>query len=61
MVSELAFYSDDSGSNSAEAYSLFCKVVFDKNENKQKGGLGWPTLLKNNVDLLACTREPLGT
>ena len=31
--------------DSAEAYSCFCNIVFEKNENKQKRGLGWPTFL----------------
>ena len=38
------FYSDDPSSNLAEAYSFFCKIVFEKNENKQKRGRGWPAL-----------------
>ena len=45
VVSVLAFYSDDLSSNHAEAYSCFCNIVFEKNENKQKRGLGWPTFL----------------
>ena len=36
MVSVFAFYSDNPGSNPAEAYSFFCKFVFVKNKNKQK-------------------------
>ena len=41
MVSVLAFYSEDPSSNPAEAYSFFCNVVFEKNENKQKeAGVG---------------------
>ena len=36
MVHVLAFYSDDASSNLAEAYSFFCKFVFEKNKNKQK-------------------------
>ena len=36
MVSVLAFYSDDPSSNPAEAYRIFCNIVFEKNENKQK-------------------------
>ena len=35
VVIVLAFYSDDPSSNPAEAYSFFCKIVFEKNENKQ--------------------------
>ena len=37
VVSMLAFYSDDQSSNPPEAYSIFLW-----NENKQKGGHGWP-------------------
>ena len=36
VVSVLAFYSDDPSSNPAEAYSFFCKIVFEKNKNEQK-------------------------
>ena len=36
VVSVLAFYTDDPSSNPA------VKFVFEKNENKQKGGRGWP-------------------
>ena len=36
VVSMLAFYSDNPSSNPAEAYSFFCKIVFEKVENKQK-------------------------
>ena len=36
VVSVLAFYSDDPSSNPAEAYSFSCKIVFEKNKNKQK-------------------------
>ena len=36
VVSVCAFYSDDPSSNPSEAYSFFCKIVFEKNENKQK-------------------------
>ena len=46
VVIVLAFYSDDPSLNPAEAYSFFCKIVFEKNENKQERGLGWPTLNK---------------
>ena len=41
VVSVLAFYYDDLSSNPPEAYSFFCKIVFEKNENKQKeAGVG---------------------
>ena len=40
VVSILAFYSDDPSSNPAEAYSFFCKLVFEKNKNKQKDRVG---------------------
>ena len=37
VVSVLAFYSDNPSLNPAEAYSsYFCKILFEKNENKQK-------------------------
>ena len=36
VVSLLAFYSDDPSSNPAEGYFFSVKVVFEKNENKQK-------------------------
>ena len=38
----LAFYSDDPSSNPADAYSFSVQIVFEKNENKQKRGRGWP-------------------
>ena len=41
VVRVLAFHSDDPSSNPAEAYSFFFKIVFEKNENKQKeAGVG---------------------
>ena len=41
MVSVLAFYSDDPSSIPAEVYNFFCKIVVEKNENKQKeAGIG---------------------
>ena len=52
MVSMLAFYSDDLSSNPAEAYCFFCKIVFEKNENKQKeAGVG--PLLKKHRPVLS--------
>ena len=45
MVSVLAFYSDDPSSNPADAYSFSVKIVFDKNENKQKGAEVGPFLV----------------
>ena len=36
VVSVLAFYSDDPSSIPAEVYNFFCKIVVEKNENKQK-------------------------
>ena len=33
-------YSVDPSSNPAEAYSFICKIVFEKNENKQERGRG---------------------
>ena len=41
VVSVLAFYSDDPGSNPADDYCFFVQIVFEKNENKQKeAGVG---------------------
>ena len=42
VVSVFAF-SDDPSSNPFEAYNFFCNNVFEKIENKQKGGRGWAT------------------
>ena len=36
MVILPTFYSSNPSSNPAEAYSIFSKVLLDKNENKQK-------------------------
>ena len=36
MVTELAFFTDDPSSNIADAYSFFFRILFKKNENKQK-------------------------
>ena len=46
VVSVLAFFSDDPSSNPAEAYSFFCKIVFEKSENKQKEAGFGPLLIK---------------
>ena len=41
VVSVLAFYSDDPSSIPAEVYNFFCKIVVEKDENKQKeAGVG---------------------
>jgi len=32
----LAFYSDDPSSIPAEVYNFFCKIVVEKNKDKQK-------------------------
>ena len=41
VVSVLAFYSDDPSSIPAEVYNFFCKIVVEKNENRQKeAGVG---------------------
>ena len=48
----LAFYSDDLSSNPAEAYSFFCKIVFEINENKQKEA-GVDPLLKSHRPVLS--------
>ena len=46
MVSVLAFYSNDPSLIPAEVYNFFCKIVVEKNENKQKeAGIG-PFFLK---------------
>ena len=42
VVSMLAFYSGDPSLNRAEAFSFFCNILFEKNENKQIRGRGWP-------------------
>ena len=47
VVSVLAFYSDYQSSNPAEAYIFFCKIVFEKNENKQKNRPGFKKLWIN--------------
>ena len=37
----LAFYSDDPSLNAADAYSFFCKLLFEMNKYKQKeAGVG---------------------
>ena len=41
VVGVLAFNSNNSSSNPAEAYSFSVKFMFEKNQNKQKGP-GWP-------------------
>ena len=41
VVSMLPFYSDDPISIPADVYNFFCKMVVEKNENKQKeAGVG---------------------
>ena len=51
VVSVLAFYSDDPSSIPAEVYNFFCKIVVEKNKNKQKeAGVG-PIFKK---DFMAC-------
>ena len=52
MVSVLAFYSDDPSSIPAEVYNFFCKIVVEKNENKQKeAGVG-PFFFKKKNNFL---------
>ena len=47
LLLKLAFYSVDPSSNPVEAYNFFCKIVFEKNENKQKeAGVGPLFLIK---------------
>ena len=48
VVRELAFHSDSLCSNPAEAYSFSCKIVFEKNENKQKEAWVDSLFLKKN-------------
>ena len=45
-------YPDDPSSNPADVYSIFCKVLFEKYENKQETGNG-PFKKPQN---LSCTR-----
>ena len=41
VVNKLALKSDDPSSNPADAYSFSVKILFEKNENKQKeAGIG---------------------
>ena len=42
VVSMLALYSDDLSLNPTEAYSFFCQMLLEKNENTQKICRGWP-------------------
>ena len=52
VVSVLAFYSDDPSSIPAEVYNFFCKIVVEKDENKQKeAGVG-PIFKKKKKSLL---------
>ena len=55
VVSVLAFYSDDPSSIPAEVYNFFCKIVVEKNENKQKKrpGLAQFKKKKNFTTLLS--------
>ena len=46
VVSVLAFNSDDTSLNPAEACSFFCKMLFENNENKQKRGRDWSIFKK---------------
>ena len=46
MVSVLAFYSDNPSSIPAEIYNFFCRIVVERNENKQKGAGVGPFLNK---------------
>ena len=42
MVSVLAFYSDDLSSIPAvDSLQFYCKIVVEKNENKQEKAMGW--------------------
>ena len=42
VVSVRTFISVDLSSIPAGAYSIFCEMLFETNENKQKRGRGWP-------------------
>ena len=53
VVSVLASYSDDPSLIPAEVYNFFCKIVVEKNENKQKeAGVGPIFFLKMHVYLI---------
>ena len=52
VVSVLAFYSNNPSSIPAEVYIFFCKIVVEKNENKQKeAGVG-PIFFKKRRNTL---------
>ena len=52
VVSVLAFYSDDPSSIPAEVYNFFCKIVVEKDENKQKeAGVG-PIFKKKDLTVV---------
>ena len=55
MVRLLTFYSDDLSSNPAGAFCFFCKIVFEKNENKQKKEVWVRPLFKNTLYLVQLT------
>ena len=42
VVSVYIFYSDNPSLNLAEDNFYYCKMSFEKKENKQKRGRGWP-------------------
>ena len=54
VVGVLAFYSTttiyDPSSNPAHDYSFPIKFVFEKNENKQNRGRGWPIFKKIEIN-----------
>ena len=58
MVSVLAFYSDDPSSIRAEVYNFFCKIIVEKNENKQKEA-GLAHFFKKRRDLRLSQPKPL--
>ena len=59
VVKWSAFNSDNPSSNPAEADSFFLKFEFEKNENKQKRGRGWP--IKNKFKTWRTSLNALNT
>ena len=53
VVSVLAFYSDDPSSNPAETCSFSVKLVFEKNENKQREARVGP-LCQGRINVKEC-------
>ena len=51
VVSVLALYSDDLSSNPADRLLFFSKIVFEKNENKQKGAVVVEQLVERSLPI----------